>query len=197
MPSQVILNFLSINRTMPISIKKMLIFMQQVEPLKVQRRLQVDALILVVLQSQVDRDQVEDSLHPIMLKRESKADKSQEEETDNRISSIPMLQGMLLEVAEVATCKTLEGHQSGTLEGANKEATNSMYRQLPLSSSINNRKWELHPQVKQLKPQPKGCTSLLRSTFSLLETQVPTTPLEEVLGIITIEINQLHRHLTT
>ena len=197
MPSQVILNFQSINRTMSISIKKMLMFMQQVEPLKVQLRLLVAALTLVVLQSQVDRDLVEYSLLPIMLRRGSKADKSQEEETDNRISSIPMLLGMLLEVAEAATCKTLEGHQSGTLEGDNKEATNSTCRQLLLNSSINNRKWELHPQVKQLKPQPKGCTSLLRSTFSLSGILVPTTPLEEVLGIITIETNQLHRHLTT
>lgn len=172
-------------------------FMQQVEPLKVQRRLLVDALTLVVLQSPVDRDLVEYCLHPIMLRRGSKVDKSQEEETDNRTSSIPTLLEMLLEVAEVATCKTQEGHRFGTLEGANKEATNSMCRQLPLNSSINNRKWELHPQVKQLKPQLKGCTSLRRSTFSLLETQVPTTPLEEVLAIITIETNQLHRHLTT
>jgi hypothetical protein len=89
-----------------------------------------------------------------MSRRGNRVDKSQEEETDNRISSIPMLLGMLLEVAEVATCRTQEGHQSGTLEGANKEATSSTFRQLPLNSSINNRKWALHLPVKQLKPKP-------------------------------------------
>ena len=145
----------------------------------------------------MDRDLAEFSLRPIMLRRGSKVDKSQEEETDNRISSIPLLLGMLLEVAVVATCRTQEGHQSGTLEGANKEATSSTCRQLPLNSSINNRKWALHPPVKQLKPQHKGCISLLRNTFSLLGTLVATTPMEEVLGIITIETNQHHRHPTT
>jgi hypothetical protein len=51
---------------MSFSIKKMLMFMQQVEPLKVQLRLLVAALTLVVLQSQVDKDLVGYSLHPIM-----------------------------------------------------------------------------------------------------------------------------------
>ena len=161
MPSLVTLSFRSTNRTKPISIKKMLMCMQQVEPLKdQQQRLLAGALTRVALQSQVDRDLPVGgfSLHPIMLllRRGSKADKSQEGEIDNRISSIPMLLGMLLEMAEVATCKTQEGHQSGTLEGGNKEATNSMCRQLHLNYSINNRKWELHPQVKQLKPLLKG-----------------------------------------
>jgi hypothetical protein len=171
--------------------------MQQVEPLKDQQRLQVVALTLVALQSQVDRDLAESSLHPIMLRRGSKADKSQEEETDNRISNIPMLLGMLLEVAEVATCKTQEGHQSGILEGGNKEATNSTCRQLHLNSSINNRKWELHPRASQLTPLLKECTSLLRSIFSLLGILAATIPPEEVLATITIETNQLHRHHTT
>ena len=184
---------------MPTSIKKTSMCMQQVEPRKGQRRSLAAALALVVLLSQADRDQAESSslLHPTMwLRRGSRADRSQEEETDNRTSSIPMLLGTLLEVAGVATCRTREGHRSGTLEGANKEATSSMCRQLPLNSSINSRKWELHPQVKLLKAQPKEFTSHLRSTSSLSGILVLTTLLEEVLGTITIETNQPHKHHT-
>ena len=50
MPSLATLSFLSINRTMPISIKKILMSMQQVEPLKDQQRSLVDALALAALQ---------------------------------------------------------------------------------------------------------------------------------------------------